>query len=613
MSQIDVDDLSLPSSQDDEGRGDGHRRLPYGTLRLPDDDGLASVSEIIERIKGREGHYHVLSLQHADLGDTKMEKVLDQLRMMYNNTVHGSDKAAANRGQPDCCATSIDWLNVLAPRAQLSRTHPWPSYSGVRVLDLSNNGLTSDCLPVISKLLTGNVTLSCLDLKSNDIGGENGTLSDLAKAVGKSGLKDLSLSSNPISLQSLAAFFDAIPATGTGIERLELSGLISVDDDETSDEQNVFIAQSIADFLTDPQRCRSLLELQLNGNAFNERSVRLISSAVIGDGDADAANGNYGIAGKVAALRGDPFFRAILESTRRHPNFHLRTLGLAGNVERGWLPPQTAKDSARIDAIKRRYAPLPLANVEAIVSFFHHRARKRRLHGKKKDEDEIPAEMQRHMTSIGVTLDEWEIDFQDALVFGLGLTHINRYELTWTCLSRNRTAAIKSRKAALTVLAPARILGCKASVRSSDNGTAVSESEKHAEGFSRFFDLPPELRLHVLRQLDEDGCLSASQFSHVISFACEPSTIGYGGRGYDWTLVIDSECPIARKNGVHVSATLPAQPWSWAECFALRATPRDWEAARLDMTDLIADTRWKCEPAMLAFLESTLTHRSERP
>ncbi|GAC97309.1 hypothetical protein PHSY_004894 [Pseudozyma hubeiensis SY62] len=610
---MDVDDLSLPSSQDDEGHYDGRRRLPLGTLSLPEDDNLVSVSDIIMTMKERVGHYHFLDLQHAGLGDTRMEKVLEQLRKMYNNTLHGSDEAATNLGQPDCYAASIDWLNILAPRTQLSKTHPWPSFSGVRFLDLSNNGLTSDCLPAISKLLAGNVTLSRLDLKSNDIDGENGTLSDLAKAVGKSGLKDLSLSSNPISLQSLAAFFDAVPATGTELECLELSGLISLGDDETSDEQNVFIAQSIADFLTDPQRCRCLLELQLNGNVFNERSVRLISSAVIRDGDGDATNGHYGISGNVAALRDDPLFRTILESTRRRPNFHLRTLGLAGNIEGGWLPAQTAKDSARIDAIRRRYAPLPLANVEAIVSFFHHRACKRRLHGKERDNDEIPAEMQRHMTSIGVTLDDWEIDFQDALVFGLGLTHINRNELTWACLSRNRAAAIKCRKAALTVLASARTLGCKASVRSSEKGTAVSESEKHAEGFSRFFDLPPELRLHVLRQLDEDGCLSASQFSHVISFACEPSTIGYGGRGYDWTLVTDSECPIARKNGANASATLPAQRWSWAECFTLRATPRDWEAAQLDGANLVGDKSSYRGSAMLAFFGSTLTHRSELP
>ncbi|KAJ9477756.1 hypothetical protein PHBOTO_001317 [Pseudozyma hubeiensis] len=217
------------------------------------------------------------------------------------------------------------------------------------------------------------------------------------------------------------------------------------------------------------------------------------------------------------------------------------------------------------------------------------------------------------MASIGVTLDEWESDFQDALVFGLGLTYTNRNDLTWACLSRNRTAAIKCRKAALTVLASARTLGCKASVRSSETGTAVSESEKHAEGFSRFFDLPPELRLHVLRQLDEDSCLSASQFSHVISFACEPSTIGYGGRGYDWTLVTDSENPSAGKDGANVSATLPAQRWSWAECFALRAAPRDWEAAQLDTANLAGDTSSSRDPAMLAFFQSTLTHRAELP
>ncbi|CBQ70375.1 conserved hypothetical Ustilaginaceae-specific protein [Sporisorium reilianum SRZ2] len=474
-------------------------------------------------------------------------------------------------------------------------------------------------MPAICNLLTGNLALHTLDLTANDIDNSNNALISLAEAVGKSALRRLSLSSNPISLASLAAFIDSVPANGTALERLDLSSLsLPVhDDDETTQHQAALAANAIADLITDPQRCRSLVSLTLDGNNFGSRGVRTIASALVGNKicDDEAASGSSSV--PLAEVQRDPFFQTVFLAKLRRPNTSLLYLGLSGNVERGWLSMDPNKEIERLVNIKRRYASIPLQDIEAIVSFFHHRTRRQRLQAKETIDNEAPIEVTRHLASLDVTMDEWQADFKEAFEVGSGLNSTNWQIVLLRQLDRNRDDGKECRSAALAVLAAARTLGCRARRQSGSWITEASGSStaSTSAGFPRFLDLPPELRLHILRQLDENASLSARQFNHVISFACEPSTIGYGSDEYSWSRVLDKRVDSVDDEGSSSDATLPARRWSWIECFALRAPPRDWVADLLDSDRSSYGEDYRgvsfLGAPLNAFLESTQTHRAE--
>lgn len=113
---------------------------------------------------------------------------------------------------------------------------------------------------------------------------------------------------------------------------------------------------------------------------------------------------------------------------------------------------------------------------------------------------------------------------------------------------------------AARLLGAARTIGCRA-----------REGAGAEPGVFPLLRLPPELRAHVLRMLDDDGALSEAQFISVLSWACEPSTIGYGSSS--WPGLPQEPEPPATEH-----TTLPAPPWSWDECFCRRSPPRDWNS-----------------------------------
>lgn len=226
------------------------------------------------------------------------------------------------------------------------------------------------------------------------------------------------------------------------------------------------------------------------------------------------------------------------------------------------------------------------------------------------EDDDVAFEVSRHLPNLGVTLDEWERDFEEAAAIGAGWDAHNWRTMTERQLERNRRDADRCQCSAVRLLAAARVLGCCAR-----RGSHQAE----ASCFPKFLDLPPELRLSILHELDNDKILSERQCSSIISFAFDPTTIGYGAQDFSWDHILGSSKRAEADEASTGSSTLPAAKWSWAECFAERAPPRDWGADLLDAGRRLRTIRngttgreRECtDPSLYAFLESTMTHQAE--
>lgn len=611
MSDLDIDNASLPS---DEGPSQSaptqsRTRLPYGTLRIQEEDEPVSLSKALRDIRSSGGRHHILDLSHAYLGDEKIEKLLEELRPR--------SEAADLHDNASPAATQIDWTRLAAPLSRLAQPHPRQPFENFRVIELDGNELTSDCLPALCKFLTGNLTLHTLSLKGNDIDAGPNQISVFAKALGQSVLRKLLLSSNPITYASVAAFFDSIPASGTALECLEMSNLLidDVDDAKTAEEQSLIAAQAVSRFIADSDRCRSLQTLNLYGNGFGIRGVRAIVAALCGFnllGDWHFADPRY------REIRSDPFYKAILRAKLGQPNRSLEEVGLSGNVERGWLQQDAEQELQRLESIRKRYASIPVPDLEAILTFLASKAQAEAGITSDAADGQAPIEVLRHLPTIDIPLEEWGRDFDEVAEIGAGINASTWKSIKQQHLDDNMNDGHACRKAALRILGAARMVGCRAS-----RATLPPQggSAKEAPGFHRFLDLPPELRLLVLRHLDTENVLSARQFSSVISYACDASTIGYGNASFDWSRVLNSQDSATPASEGNASSTLPAEKWSWTDCFARRAPPRDWDADRLDASDYPDTARargitmkWGYPPSctgLYAFLESTLTQRAE--
>ncbi|SNX82351.1 related to conserved hypothetical Ustilaginaceae-specific protein [Melanopsichium pennsylvanicum] len=622
---IDVDNASLPSDEDMPSLTPAqlNRRLPYGTLRVQAADEPVSGSKALEAIRSSSGRYHHFDLSHAYLGDLKIQKILLELREPA--ATNGNDDQQAREGN--------EWVALVGYLSRTLRTQPRPLYTSFRSLDLDDNGLKADCLPAICDFLTGNVTLHCLSLRANDIRASPQQMTQLAKALGQSGLRRLCLSSNPISSNSVASFFDSIPLQGTSLEVLEMSNLLVGDDSGLDDDTDgvdaargaekkaVLAAQAIASFLADAQRCRSLYTLLLNGNGLGTRGVRIIVSALSSISFPEPSP--VPALAELAHLQRDPFYCAVLRARRRFSNTSLVKLELAGNITAGWLQEDPQKELERFKRLRNRYASIPADNVVAIAPFLELRTKAERTGVASADRDTLPIEMSRHFSTLGITLDEWQCDFQEAAEIGIGLNTLNRETFKTMHLSNNSDDGVHCREAAVAILRVARTIGCRAKRCPSPICQDTPDASPSTSGFHRFLSLPPELRLLILRKVPEYEILTGRQFRDVISFACDPSTIGYGGADYDWSRIVDSMTSSLHDAEMGRSSTLPAERWSWEECFTLRAPPRDWAADLLDASDEADERRprgvkagavckyTKLSPSMYAFIESTLTHRAE--
>lgn len=607
MSDLDIDDASLPSDDDvscSRPALDSSSRPAYGTLSVQAEDEPVSASRVLQDIRNSAGRYHRLCLQHAELGDAKTAKIFQAL------FEHGPSPGAAKQPKDSNDNDSSTARGcVAADRAwRLSSSLDLPQWNAFRIVELDNNELTSASLPAICTLLERNPMLHTLSLKGNELDGDVAAYIALARVLAASPLRRLGLSSNPISHRALAAFMDSLPPAGTSLECLELSNVLPVEDDASEPgEERMVAAKAVASFIADAARCRSVKTLLLNGNGFGSRGVRTIVAALIGSASSlDLAEDDS------EATTEDPFYETVFRARLRRPNRSLEVVELAGNVERGWLPQDPHEQRERLEAVRKRYARVAHHEIDAIVAFLDLRARRARLNEPALSEQEAPMEIVRHMKAVGVHLDEWARDFEEAAEIGAGLTVGNWQALKQSRLEQNAVDGQRCRQAATAVLAAARIVGCTAQ-------RARTVPDGAQQGFHRFLDLPPELRLMVLKKLDTHSVMSARQFACAISFACERTTIGYGELHYDWTRARAASDTASIRTTP--SDTLPAQKWSWQQCLQERAAARNWAADRLDASDQSAVLRSRTtgaqmhasvnHPGLYAFLESTMCHRAE--
>ncbi|WFC99238.1 hypothetical protein MYAM1_001982 [Malassezia yamatoensis] len=147
---------------------------------------------------------------------------------------------------------------------------------------------------------------------------------------------------------------------------------------------------------------------------------------------------------------------------------------------------------------------------------------------------------------------------------------------------RDRTAC---RNAAMRLLCAARIVGCRS--RDLPNG--------NMSNILPILRLPLELRGLILEKIAPE--LSHVQFTDVLRYASEPSTLGYGLWQVDY--------PVDVKNDVQMNLPLPH--WSWRECFETKSKPRNWYAESMDLHRQSNDLSKRYEPDQLAFWECTGT------
>lgn len=127
------------------------------------------------------------------------------------------------------------------------------------------------------------------------------------------------------------------------------------------------------------------------------------------------------------------------------------------------------------------------------------------------------------------------------------------------------------------MLAAARVLSCK----------CREGKRKSTTGVFPITRLPPEIRQNIFEHLDEKATLTKRQIERIISFASDPTTLGYGSHSTQSGLSDVAMQHIHDEvNGVEVIqddyGLLPHQPWSWAKMVQEYSMPRDWPATLLD-------------------------------
>lgn len=147
----------------------------------------------------------------------------------------------------------------------------------------------------------------------------------------------------------------------------------------------------------------------------------------------------------------------------------------------------------------------------------------------------------------------------------------------------NRNAVKDTSRYMLRVI---RTLACK----SRPNTQASISSVKSDDHFA-FTELPPEIRMRIVRHLDDKSILSNRQFEAIVSYASNPATLGLGCQSKDLGLSslalqqMYNECEkdtCTITNGDY--GLLPHRPWRWIEQMQISSPCRDWPATVLDET-----------------------------
>lgn len=634
MEDVDIDQLEAAEiDYNSRTQGWHHERWPVGTFCLSEseeyvDAGLDSVLKAVQR---GTFDFHALDLSWSERSTSDIKQMLDELTPPPLN--NGQDHPMLQQ------VARINYRDLFFKPG---------FFAHIRELDLSNTIIDDSNVPLICKLLLHNAALSTLDLSGNELGQSSKAMAELGAAVGSSGLRHFQLNSNPLSPVTLISFLEALPATGCSLHALDVSNVLQdtgfaatlrrEGGPDAPAEETLEAARALAALVSDPQRCRSLGHLRANGNLFGYSGVRAITASVVGSvySQKHAQQGT-------SALRDlyGCYPNSILEQ-RRLPNRSLVEVSLLGSLENGWAtqedverPSDSEEQRDRLKALSKRLQHLPAHQHDFLFRYFAERPWLRRpdsmkKSGRKPEKSSQDAHIfKKILRESGGNARVLANDFQELIEIGSGVDLFNWKALLQNAELQNMEYRDKTRLAAFRVLAAARVIGCRARralptdppslilpelgpTSGPKNVPVLNFSGKnvtnldHISPFPFFLQLPSEVRMLILRHLDSDGVLSDQQFNYVVSFACEPSTINYAANLREWTTVVRA-ARAEKKGVVYSSATLPAQPWSWSDCFLKRSAPR-----RLGGHDSFST----CVPAALlpqqmAFLEATATQHAD--
>lgn len=211
------------------------------------------------------------------------------------------------------------------------------------------------------------------------------------------------------------------------------------------------------------------------------------------------------------------------------------------------------------------------------------------------DEDQPPSKRAKHSTvscssnshdtrqqHTHEAQDEMELAVDDPRVYS-HVTSSNWEKLLNDHLWQNQLDKYSVNMASLRLLPIARVLGCRSRM------APPPCTSPAATRIVNFAALPTELKLEILRSLDDERALSEAQFQRVVQWACDSSTIGYGGP--NWRPPVRLRASSTSNEGSQPPAPstsqddslVPTHPWPWAFMISSGASlPRDWDAEAWD-------------------------------
>lgn len=350
----------------------------------------------------------------------------------------------------------------------------------------------------------------------------------------------------------MIAFLSTLPPSG--LRELHLS--LVVPPESTTPEEGLESADAVADYLRDGRRCRALEKLTLNGNTFGWTGVRVIVGAIVSLPSASGARrgGNRTVSHVELFATG---------ADAPDPDEGDTSFGEGAGTGTGARTRSTRRRSMTEYFIARRRehrAERKMRRAAAVVG-----GGGGRLSQPSSDDEE--REDIRSGNAKFITRDNWR------KLLG---------ETVWA----NAQRSVRTRSSARALLGPARVLGCCVRQGDGDNGGGGGAAAAKGAGAGPHFPfmrLPPELRVQILRHLDDKRSLNDLQFLTVLSWACERSTIGYGSESrIPFSLRSFDSASTTSNSAANAIATLFAPTWSWPSAVRTHSIPRDWPAEVLD-------------------------------
>ncbi|WFD34024.1 hypothetical protein MCUN1_000852 [Malassezia cuniculi] len=162
--------------------------------------------------------------------------------------------------------------------------HATETKNELHELNLAGNELTSFGASGLTSFVISCRTLVMLELQGNNIGPDFDDIAEFARALGKSNVQYLNISTNMLGPEGISVFFDTLP-------RSRLATLyISATFTEWEPTMEATMVHSIANYLFDIGRSRNLAALHMMGNAFSQDAHVLFVHTLLGSArSADAS------------------------------------------------------------------------------------------------------------------------------------------------------------------------------------------------------------------------------------------------------------------------------------------------------------------------------------